>query len=338
MKFTKSFLAVAIAGIAAAPMMASATTTLTGVVEVQLEGNDSDDAGPFSGTKDGDAQIGAGDVLLGVTSEQALNNGLTGYGSLRYDLNTTSGGEFSDADSVYVGVKGGFGDLRLGETGNPGEYGQINDILTDMGQPFNQAIGYTGTFGGATVGVAYSPERDDDLLGVGAKFAWQGLSIGVGMQQGSFDTRTEATEASVGVDDAGQIEITPATPAAAGDAATNISAKVGFAYAGASIALGYAVLGDAIPGAAGETDDETAIVANVGYTISGITLGLTYDAQTESEDNQVRLDASYALGGGLTLSSRVNIFTDGVEGFGGDAEKENNEDKTDWRIRLSKLF
>ncbi len=330
MKFKKSLVAVAIAGIAAVPMTASATTTLSGVVEIQLRGDDGDAAGPFSGTKDGDAQFAADDVLLGVTSEQAMNSGLTGYGSLRYDLNTTSGGGFSDADSVYVGVKGGFGDLRLGETGNPGEYGQVNDILTDMGQPFNQAIGYTGTFGGATVGIAYSPERDDDLLGVGAKFAWQGFSVGVGMQSGSFDTRTAATADTVGIDDTGAIAIIPGTPAAAGDDVTNISAKVGFSVAGASFALGYVSLGDAVTNANGTLDDETAVVANVGYTISGVTLGLTYDAQTESEDNQLRLDASYALGGGMTVSSRVNVFSDGAAG--------GPDDLTDWRIKLSKLF
>jgi len=76
MKFQKTLVAVAIAGIAAVPMIASADTTLSGVVQIQATGNDSDgDAG--------DLRIAAGDVLFGIATEHELNSGLTGYGSLR---------------------------------------------------------------------------------------------------------------------------------------------------------------------------------------------------------------------------------------------------------------
>jgi len=327
MKFTKSFLAVAIAGIAAAPMMASATTTLSGVVEIKLSGDDSGDPGPFRSTETGDAGFFANDVLMGVSAEQALNTGLTGYGSLRYDLNTISGGEFDDADSVFVGIKGGFGDLRFGEVPNPGEYGQVNDILTDMGTTINAGVSYVGSFGGATVGVAYSPAINQDVIGVGAKFAWNGLALGVGLQ----DAR------NVNDDAIAAVEADPAAGILAQDAVLatenqtdNISASVGFSAAGASISLGYVVLGEAFTNANGTVDDETAIVAQVGYSIAGVSLGLTYDAQTESEDNQLRLDAGYDLGGGTRLSSRVNVFTDGAAG--------GPDDLTDWRIMLGKTF
>lgn len=327
MKFTKSFLAVAIAGIAAAPMMASATTTLSGVVEIKLSGDDSDDDGPFRSTKAGDAGIFANDVLMGVAAEQALNSGLTGYGSLRYDLNTTSGGGFDDADSVYVGVKGGFGDLRFGEVPNPGEYGQVNDILTDMGTTINNGVSYVGSFGGATVGVAYSPAINQDVLAAGAKFAWNGLALGVGFQDARTvnDDAVEAVEA----DPANNVAAVAAVLGTE-DQRDNISASVGFSYAGASINLGYVVLGEAVTDANGNADDETAIVAQVGYSIAGVSLGLTYDAQTESEDNQLRLDAGYDLGGGTRISSRVNIFSDGAAG--------GPDDLTDWRIMLGKVF
>jgi len=303
MKLTKTVLAVAIAGIAAAPMMASATTTLSGVVELKFQGSDDDAPDTnFNGDTDfevGEAEIATGDVLFGIQSSQALNNGLTGYGSLRLDMNSFSNGSPGTSDSVYVGVKGGFGDFRFGETGNPGEYGQISDAFFDMGIDIDQGIGYTGSFGGATIGAAYSPSTNQDVYGIGAKFAWKGLSLAVSMQDL--------------------------------DEGTNAAASVGFAYAGASIGLGFTTEESPVPGA----DDEQTIKAKVGYSIAGIALGLTYEAQTESEDSGVRFDANYDLGGGLNIGTRINAFTDGASG---NATVADGGDKTDWRVVLGKSF
>ena len=320
MKFNKTVLAVAIAGIAAAPMMASATTTLSGAVQLQLAGSDSE--APHSnlngegGFEDGEARIKTGDVIVGVNASQAMNNGLTGYGALRIDLDTFSTGDVGTADNVYVGIKGGFGDFRVGEVANPGEYGQVADIVNDMGTTINQGFGYVGSFGGATVGASYSPATNHDLFAVGAKFGWNGLSLGVGMQNE--------------------------------DEKTNVSAMVGFSYAGASISLGFAQVEDgftvtapvaavaadpangvlAVAGVEGEFDDETAIAAKVGYAIAGVSLNLTYQAEQESEDTVVRLDAAYGLGGGMEISTRISALSGA----------DDSADDTQWRIQLAKSF
>jgi len=299
MKLTKTVMALAIAGIAATPMMASATTTLSGAVQLRFSGGDdglkcdttlaADDPANLTDPTDADtslcisntngqvhdkddAQITAGDVILAVGASQALNSGLTGYGNLRVDLDGTSGSAIGAADEVYVGVKGGFGHLRMGEVANAGEYGQMID-LHDMGIDVNEGIGYTGSFGGATVGLTYSPAPDHDMLGVGAKFGWNGLSLGVGMQ--NLDEKT------------------------------NISAGVGFAFAGASIAVDFGSEGEAIPAvvdAAGvqtaSAKDETHIGVSVGYAIAGVSMTLKYDAEQESEQKKIRFDASYALWSG----------------------------------------
>ncbi|MFK7893734.1 MAG: hypothetical protein AB8B63_23155 [Granulosicoccus sp.] len=76
MKFTKTALAVAIAGIAAAPMVATADTTLSGLIEINVNGSDIDD--PADDTA-GDIAVGTGDVIVGIVAEQELNSGLTGY-------------------------------------------------------------------------------------------------------------------------------------------------------------------------------------------------------------------------------------------------------------------
>ena len=323
MKLTKTVLAVAIAGIAATPMMASATTTLSGYVGVQFEGSDndacttsaepdaavnlSDPTDPDSDSicrvnsqgeafEEGDARIASNDVNVGVSASQALNSGLTGYGSVRIDVDTLSSGSSFTADNVYVGVKGGFGDLRLGEVANPGEYGQLLDIINDMGVGIDAGIGYEGSFGGATVGASYSPAPNQDVFGVGAKFAWSGLSIGVGMQNL--------------------------------DESTNISAQVGFSYAGASIGIGMNQIEDGFTSAAGATDDETAIGVKVGYSIAGVGLAVSFQQEQESEDQVIRLDANYDLGGGLDISTRINSNSGATSA----------DDSSDWRILLGKSF
>ena len=64
------------------------------------------------------------------------------------------------------------------------------------------------------------------------------------------------------------------------------------------------------------------------YSIAGVSLSLTYQGEDESEDEVVRFDAGYGLGGGLEISTRINAFT----------FADSDEDVTDWRIQLSKSF
>jgi len=320
MKLTKTVLAVAIAGIAATPMMASATTTISGAVQLRFSGGDDgvdcnaataldadgalDEVGGAGCALNangeafdaGDAQITAGDVLVGVKASQALNSGLTGYGSLRLDMDTTSGEAVGTSDEVYVGVSGGFGDLRIGEVANPGEYGQITDIEFDMGTGINQGVHYVGSFGGATVGVAHSPAPDQDLSAIGAKFAWRGLGLGVGLQ--NLDEKD------------------------------NISASASFAFAGASIGLGIQQFGESIVNADGSLDDETVINATAGYSIAGVSLGVNFQNAQEAETTAIQLNAGYALGGGMEVSARLDTRD----------YKEPAEDTTAWRIQFAKSF
>ncbi|MEE9321823.1 MAG: porin [Granulosicoccus sp.] len=301
MKFTKTAVAVAIAGIAAAPMIATADTTLSGDVQLQIKGSDADgDAG--------DAQIAAGDVLFGLVAEHELNSGLTGYGSLRFDYDALSnaGGSAVDAagdavkggpsgDSVYVGVKGGFGDLRVGEIPLAVEYGQVANDIFDVGAEINGGISYTGSFGPVGLIANYSPAPNQDAMGVGVKFGMGGFNIGLGAEDR--------------------------------DELMNASAGVSFGYAGASIALHYWTM-EAAAGA----DDLTSIAAKVGYDFGDVSAALTYATQTDDgavDESAIRLDLGYGLGGGMEISTRITAGTD---------ENDDNNDQTDWRIQLAKSF
>ena len=166
MKFTKTAVAVAIAGFAAAPTIASADTTLSGVVEINFFGSDADN---------NEVAVGVGDVLFGIASEHELNNGLTGYGNIRIDLDRLSNdgaidvendplseeddqtiGSAGTADSIFVGIKGGFGNVRLGEIPLTVEYGQVANDIFDVGAEINGGLSYEGNFGPVGLGLNFS--------------------------------------------------------------------------------------------------------------------------------------------------------------------------------------
>lgn len=298
MKFTKTAIALAIAGIAAAPMIASADTTLSGAVQLKLQGSDADgDAG--------DMNIGAGDVILGISASQELNSGLTGYGSLRHDMdqlsNTQSGavnlaGEgvktAGSVDSVYVGIKGGFGDVRMGEIPLAVEYGQVANDIFDVGGEINGGLSYTGTFGPVGLVANFSPEPNSDAVGIGAKFGIGGFSIGLGAED-----RAERQ---------------------------NMSAGVTFSAGGASVAAHFWTKETA-------GDDDESMSVKVGYGFGGVSAALTFSTlEGASGDKEaIRLDLGYGLGGGMDVSTRITATTD---------NDASANDLTEWRLQLAKSF
>lgn len=293
MKFTKTAVAVAIAGIAAVPMVASADTTLSGVVEINI--NDTDATGS-------ELSVGTGDVLFGITSEHELNSGLTGYSSLRLDLDALSNTGGPSNDAVYAGIKGGFGDIRIGEIPLAVEYGQVANDIFDVGAEINGGLSYTGTFGPAGIILNYSPEGNaragetGDRMGIGAKFGIGGFSIGLGAED-----RNELM---------------------------NMSAGVSFAMAGASIAAHFW----SMEGATGGGGDMESMSVKIGYGFGGVSAGLTVSTLQDdgaTDQQAIRLDLGYGLGGGTTLSTRITQTTD------------NNASANDvlaYRLQLAKSF
>lgn len=310
MKFTKTAVAVAIAGIAAAPLIASADTTLSGVVQIQLNGNDADTG---ADPEPGDPTINADDVLFGIVSEHELNSGLTGYGSLRVDMNRLSNagavdvegdplteddnvtiGSVGTADSVYVGVKGGFGDVRFGEIPLAVEYGQVANDIFDVAGEINGGVSYVGSFGPVGLIANFSPENNSDQVGLGAKFGIGGFSVGLG-----FEDRAEQEAMAAGVS---------------------------FALAGASIAAHFWSQAEADS----DGSDLESVSVKAGYGFGGVSADLTYSILEGDVTDQdaIRLDLVYDLGGGMDISSRIT------------AENDNTADTdlTSWRVKLSKAF
>jgi len=317
MKFTKTAVAVAIAAFAATPMIAAADTTLSGAVQIQVKGTDAGndpDTLAIDEAALAEPTIAADDVLFGITSEHELNSGLTGYGSLRVDMNRLSNEgrqtfdpgtpefdeddvevtELGSADSVYVGIKGGFGDIRFGEVTSAAEYGQVANDIFDVTGDINGGMGYTGTFGPVGLAVSFAPENNEDVIAVGAKFGIGGFAIGLGAED-----RAEVQAASAGVS---------------------------FAFAGASIAAHFWTREN------GDDTDTESVSAKIGYGFGGVSANLTVSMQDDGNDGEkeaVRLDLGYDLGGGMDISARVNAATD---------NDDTTDDLTSYRVKLSKSF
>lgn len=360
MKFVKTAVAVAIAGIASAPLVATATTTISGVVQVKVQDDDVD------GSK---VNFAAGDVRAAIGTEHELNSGLTGYGNLQLNLDdlTGQGGIAQDfatigedgapldpdntandrdplnlsspatvsADNVYVGVKGGFGDIRWGEIPLGVEYGQLANDIHDVGGTVAAGLSYTGAFGPVSFGLNYSPDADNnsDMVGVGAKFNYGGFTIGLGaedrgeLMNASVGTSFAFAGFSVGVQywtmEQADSEGSAAVAAVAADPTATPPVE--------AVAAVAAVAG-------GSVGDSTNIALKLGYGIGDLSLGLTFsllgaDDGDGDEETVLRLDAGYDLGGGMDISTRINSTSTDVAAGGDDVD-----DVLYWRVMLTKNF
>lgn len=319
MKYTKTAAALAMAGIAASPLAQAdgheggPVVTLSGGVAINLASDDSD-------ATDGDWNFNGDDSTLNIAATDTLSNGLTGYAN--YRLDSALSGSVTGGDSIHIGIKGDFGDLRIGEVDNAIEYGQMaGDILADVGATVNGGIGYTNTFGGVTLGLTFAPAGNESVLGAGVKFSAGGFGIGIGAgQQSNQDF-------------------------------ASLSVGASFSFGGASVALAYkdyetsieesedgevitltGVDSDGNPAQVPFTSDGIvntlprdveAISANVSFSVGDVGMGLTYEVdQGDADTDKIRLDASYGLGGGWGTSARVNV----------------TDDVTDYRLQFSKSF
>lgn len=320
MKFNKTILAVAIAGIAAAPV-AQADVTLSGYIGIIIGGSDADDiaasaavvdnpatpedetAEAVAASQPGELAMASDDSSLNVAASHELNSGLTGYGNWRADLGLANDG-VAQADNIHLGIKGGFGDIRIGEVPDALEYGQVaNDAKFDIGGE-ERGVSYTGSFGPATIGLNWSPVGTEngaktgggsDKIAAGIKFAAGGFNIGVGF----------------------------------GDVNENaaLSAGASFGLAGFSVAVAHKSLESDAP-----NSDRSTLSATLGFGAGDITGKLTYEVETgdvDEDDALIRLDLAYGLGGGMALSTRITSKTD---------DDTAANDVTEYRVMLQKDF
>jgi len=294
MKYTKSAAALALAGIAVTPLaQAQTTVTLAGQVAIGILGSDVDDIDAIdigdpigvdengltifadeddvvAAAQPGDLTLFGDDAIVAVSAETEFGNGLTAYSNWRADFSLT--GSPAGGDDIHVGIRGDFGDFRIGEVPDATGFGQINDILSGSDiDGEDTGLSYTGSFGGFTVGVNWSPEGSSDRVAGGVKFDFAGFGIGVGV----------------------------------GEDGDNSEFSVGATYSIAGVSLGasfkdldneFEVLG---------------LEASYGINKWSFNIGFEGSLGDFNEDDTVvRFNAGYDIIDNLNLSGRINIFTD----------------------------
>ena len=299
MKHTKTAAALALAGIAATPLaQADTTVTLSGQVAIGISGSDVDDIDainiddvigmdpitgvPIVATEDdvvaadqpGDLLLFGDDAIISVRAATDIGAGLTAYSNYRTDVSLT--GDPANGDNIHIGIRGDFGDFRIGEVPDATGFGQINDILSGSdidGEDFG--LSYTGEFSGFTFGVNWSPEGSSDRVGAGVKFDFAGFGVGVGIGNDNSDDEDR----------------------------DEFSAKATYAIAGFDVGVSYKDLDDGFE----------VLGLEAGYGIGSWSFNVGFEGSLgdfNEDDTVVRFNAGYDIAPSLNLSGRVNVFTD----------------------------
>ncbi len=159
----KKLLAIAVAVAFAAPAMAD--TSVYGKAHVSVN--------KTSGVSG--LSVESHSSRIGLKGSNALDNGLTATHKLEFGVDVSDGGGLSSRDT-WVGLKGGFGEVRVGRQTTPYSviddavaYPQRNDHGLHTFTRANNAIAYINKFGPIGVAAAYVPDGEAENPGVLAK-------------------------------------------------------------------------------------------------------------------------------------------------------------------------
>lgn len=185
MKFRTTAIAMAVAGIAAAPVAVQAgADEVYASARVGLTYEDTGDVADF--------KIKSMASRFGMKGETDLGNGLTGFGRYEFGVSEASGA--GSTRHLYTGLKGDWGSVLLGQTyhtwynyvvgplDNPWWYSGIT-MVEYRGRTDN-AITYSGSAGAISFGVTAYMDRDSeetapDGIELGASFGIGDTTLGV---------------------------------------------------------------------------------------------------------------------------------------------------------------
>jgi len=197
MNFKTSAIALAVAGTVATPMAAQAD--LYASARIGLENVDT---GGIS-----DVRMRSFGSRFGVRSETDLGNGMTGFGRYEWDVDFASSNTSSNDDiglrHRYVGLKGDFGSMTIGQT----YHTFYNHVVGPLDNPWwgsgysmvnyrgrtDGAVSYAGTFGAVTIGATgyflwEGEEELPDQLELAGSFGIGDMTLGIALQNTASDT------------------------------------------------------------------------------------------------------------------------------------------------------
>ncbi len=165
-----------------------------------------------------DVEISSNSSRLGFKGDYELDGGMTAIWKFESGLDVTEGNGSFSARNRYLGLKGGFGTVKIGRHDTPMKsvaskmvyfgdtvgdrrsvMGQGSDGSNDFNERATSMIMYTTPkMGGFSGTLLYTPDnednanndRDNELVSVGANFATGGLKLMAAYEDQSFDDGT----------------------------------------------------------------------------------------------------------------------------------------------------
>jgi predicted porin len=182
----KKLLVIAVAAALAAPA-AMADTTLYGKLHASVD-NVKTTAGGVSTT---DTSVNSNNSRIGIKGSTALDNGMEATYGLEYGIDvdgdgasttfannaTTASASTLTARNTFVGLKGKFGEVRVGRHDTPAKLAtagldtfadtaaDMSTIITADGERVDNAVAYINKFGPVTVAAAHSTGVIGDFAG-----------------------------------------------------------------------------------------------------------------------------------------------------------------------------
>ncbi len=281
---------------------AAADITWTGSATAGIAQNGTDEGGeadPNAYGKGDDEFLSYSSATLAVAFSGATDGGLT-FGAA---LDLTAGVSYALADDDGFDTNGGaFGSPSVFIAGSFGKITFSTDNIDgfdgDETEDGNYDVQYDGTFGPVAVGVL--ADMDTGLMAVSAAFSTGALALSADYTQDDVIDDIYNVSATYTL---GMIAITASTD-------DQSDASLGVAYAGTN---GISA------GATYNTNtgsDEASFDIEAGYTANALSVSASVDnvSGANGGDATWTVEASYDLGGGLTIQAGTNYTSDVMVG------------------------
>ncbi len=271
----KSLIALAVAGAVSAPAYAE----FGGSINLGYKSTPATD------------EIVTGGIILNYNGEVQTNGGSTVYSNVSY---SHSGNDFQGKNDTIitgavVGIKGGFGNISLGDGGNGGNYAEFADDNFDSTNGHKESIGYANEFGPVSILITYDPTD------VARDIAW-----GDGEDQNTIEYAD--TVLTYGA----KVDIGPVTLGASN---ASYGSDLDIMIFGAE--AGFGDFGVAAHMASYDNDankpTNTAIElkwASGDFSAAFASHTLDYDDSTQDDNTRNEINIGYALGGGASINFR----------------------------------
>ncbi|MCF6189998.1 MAG: porin [Cocleimonas sp.] len=257
----KKLLAIAVAtAFTAAPMVATADTQAYGSVRYLLE---------LGGTK----ALGDYGSRIGLKGSNAINNGLSMTHKIELGVDPAANTTLENRSS-YIGIKGGFGEVRIGSDWTPiDNVGDISDVLQngnigDVDGDRLTSIKYLGKFGpvGVLASVVPKGNQANTKAQLGLTYTAGPIAAGVGFGSNVGDN----------------------------------TAMASLAYSGANYKVGFSHADD------GSDDARNALMGS--YSFGNAWVAAQYDKK--GDDKNKHIDLGYKLGKGTKTFLQIKKSND----------------------------